>query len=65
MPIPELSDEEILVAYLLAAFLDHGPVVQFDTDTLAEAIARVIGGKYKFDMEEAPDGSVIMRLRDE
>lgn len=64
MDLRELTDEQLLIAHLLAAFIDHGPSCQFTTGALAEALIRISEGRFEFEIDTAPDGAIIMRLQD-
>lgn len=60
-----MSNEQALVAYLLASLIEQGGVVQVSPETLGEAVIRVVNGRFKLDLDDTPDGSIVIRLSDE
>lgn len=53
------------MAYLLASLIEQGGVVQVSPETLGEAVIRVVNGRFKLDLDDTPDGSIVIRLSDE
>lgn len=64
MNLPQLSEVEVLLTFLLAVLLDKGGVAQFSDKDLAEAAYRVAGKRVLIRHEDLPDGSIVVRLVD-
>lgn len=62
MKLPNFTDGEIILTYLLAAFIDRGGTAQFSSDTLAHAAYMVASRRVPLVPEDLPDGGIAIRL---
>ncbi len=64
MSLPQLSDSDTLLAFLLAVLIDKGGIAQFSSDDLAEAAYRVAGKRVTVVHRDLPNEAIGIRLLD-